>query len=132
MTDDSQQYSLINGLDYRGVFEFSEIHDDENGFLIIIKDENKVTYRIEWPEWVLSYRKCDESDRLLLVRDLSEQKILQYVFVECRNSEYKKWLTRQKYDIEYEEAKHLIISTSNDIIDVICFELPNISIINGH
>jgi hypothetical protein len=117
---------------YKGRFEFSEIHDDKNGFLIIVEDENKVNYRIEWTGWVSSYRKCNESDRLLLIEELSQRGVLEYVFVECKNSQYIKWLTEQKYDIEFEQAKHLIISTSNDIIDVICYKLPDISIINGN
>ncbi|RCW79560.1 hypothetical protein [Phyllobacterium bourgognense] len=132
MIDNSQEYFSIKGIEYKGRFELNEIHDDQNGFLVIIEDENKVIYRIEWPEWVLSYRKCDESDRLLLIGELSEKDLLQYVFVECKNSKYIKWISEQKHGIELEDSKHIIISTSNDIIDVICYELPTISIVNGN
>ena len=132
MIDNLQEYFLINGIEYKGRFELNEVYDNNNGFLIIIEDENKVIYRIEWPEGVSSYRKCNESDRLLLIEDLSGRGLLEYVFVECKNSEYIKWVHEQKYGIEIEGSKHIIISTSNDIIDVICYELPNISIVNGN
>jgi hypothetical protein len=130
MSDNSQEYYKISSLEYKGNFEFNEMHHDENGFSIIVEAENKAVYRIDWPGWVLSHRKSDESDRLLLIEELQKWNVLEYLIVECKNSEYIKWLIEQKYGIGVGEVKHIIISTSNDFIDVICYELPAISIVN--
>lgn len=75
---------------------------------------------------VYAFRSLDEGDRLKLWNDI-ELSDRDFIFT-VENSEFLKYFNEQSYEThDSEELKHYFIVTTDDCIDVISSENPNIS-----
>ena len=112
---------------YEGLYYCEALHDDNEGFRIILEHESgkgpllKVTFGK-----FLAYRNIDESNRLKLWnehKDIAEK----HTFYEVENSIWVKWFVNEnKGKYESSEIKHYMILTSQDVIEVLSYDEPQI------
>lgn len=115
-------------------FEFYRFSWNYDETIIELKDEEISIKLIFHTDDVLSFRQCDESDRLKTVAYVCENYgkhfLDKWPFYIIKNSNYIKWLNEEKYNTLYGEdvIKHLCIVTCNDIIDLLIFDYPILEI----
>ncbi len=109
---------------FSGRFEVEKVCDSTQGFLVKVRDYNDKFYEILWKNGVFAYRNSDESDRLQLISDLSVSNMLGSLILECENSTYIEWFVGERNGLRVNGLRHFIIVTSNDILDIIDFDLP--------
>jgi hypothetical protein len=114
-----------------GRFECEAIIDGADGFSIDVRDYEGKRYNLIWEDGVVSYRKTDEGDRISFLSKLGSESLIGFLLVECVNSKFIAWLTAEKHGIKQEGLRHFIVLTSNDIIDVIDYDLPAMAKLNG-
>lgn len=117
-------------------FELYKFLWDWEELKIEIISDNLILRLIFKTEDVLSFRQCDEGDRLKTMQYLlgtyGGDYFVKWPFCIVKNSNYYKWLDDEKYNILYSEdmVKHFCIVTSNDVVDLLVFEEPKLQIIN--
>lgn len=110
-----------------GRFEFTSLCDGIGGFSIVVSDYDGKSYSLHWDVGVVAYQNTDEGDRLRLVSDLSSGGLIGYLVLECINSKYINWISEEKYGIKLNNLRHFVVITSNDILDVLDYDLPLLS-----
>lgn len=128
---DSEKYLPIKEVLVKGRFECENIVDGFNGLSISVRDYEGDYYNLHWDGGVVSYRNTDEGDRVCFVSEIASLSLIGLLLVECVNSKYIKWLHAEKCGIEQENLRHFIVMTSNDIIDVIDYDVPVVSKMNS-
>ncbi|MBA8737074.1 hypothetical protein [Chromobacterium violaceum] len=73
----------------------------------------------------LSYRKSDEGDVLKTLEEIDSVSKLGGMLYEIENSDYLQWFLDQSYGIR-SGAKQYLVLTSNDVVEVICLENPDV------
>lgn len=105
------------------------LSDARGGLNIHLSDGlGKSQVVLSYPDGVLCYRNCDEGDRLKtlgLVPDIGNS--LLYI---VRNSSFVEWFLYQNYFSKFDrnKIKHISIFTIDNIIDIIDFEYPAVTI----
>jgi hypothetical protein len=111
--------------------ECESIIDGADGFSVNVRDYEGSRYNLSWKDGVVSYRNTDEGDRINFVAEVSSKSLVGFLLIECVHSKFIKWLSAEKYGIEQKGLRHFIVMTSNDIIDVIDYDLPTVSKLNS-
>lgn len=110
-----------------GRFEFTSLCDGRNGFSIVVSDYEDNSYSLHWGDGVVAYQNTDEGDRLRFVSDFSTSGLIGCLVVECMNSKYIDWINEEKYEIKLHNLRHFVVITSNDVLDILDYELPILS-----
>ncbi|MEO9382921.1 hypothetical protein [Chromobacterium phragmitis] len=76
----------------------------------------------------LSYRKSDEGDVLKTLEEIDSVSKLGGMLYEVENSDYLQWFLDQSYGIR-SDAKQYLVLTSNDVVEVICLENPDVEFV---
>jgi len=101
------------------------LHDDYEGFRLVLKGEKEEDKCVKLLfESNLGYRNLDESQRL---KTLNENPILteKWSFYKTNKSLFLDWFKNESYNVyDSKEITHYIITTPNDIIDIISDEEP--------
>lgn len=110
-------------------FELNSLLDAEGKIrLELSNDENRKFTVIS--ETCLSYRRLDEGDALVGIEDLIASAGTAKVFYRVEESDFLKWFHLQSDGIyKNRDLQHFSICTSNDIIDLITYDIPKISLI---
>ncbi|MEH6474115.1 MAG: hypothetical protein V7727_00440 [Sneathiella sp.] len=107
-------------------FYVESIHDDYEGFRILLQGDDKTTdvLRIKF-DVALAYRKVDEGDRWKTVS--SNPELQKSVFFIVENSNWIDWFCNESCGIHSsDELIHYAIFTSNDCIDVLSAVEPSV------
>lgn len=123
--------SAVKEVSVMGRFECESIIDSSDGFSINVRDYEGKRYNLNWEYGVVSYRNTDEGDRINFVSEIASKSMLGFLLIECVNSKFIEWLNAEKYGIKQEGLRHFIVVTSNDIIDVLDYDLPTVSKLNS-
>lgn len=126
-----EKFLPIEEILVKGRFECETIVDGVDGLSISVRDYEGDFYNLYWDGGVVSYRNTDEGDRIGFVSEIASLSLIGSLIVECVNSKYIKWLHAEKCGIEQENLRHFIVMTSNDIIDVIDYDVPVVSKVNS-
>ncbi|WP_285541285.1 hypothetical protein [Brucella sp. NBRC 12950] len=126
-----EKFLPIEEILVKGRFECETIVDGVDGLSISVRDYEGDFYNLYWDGGVVSYRNTDEGDRIGFVSEIASLSLIGFLIVECVNSKYLKWLHAEKCGIEQENLRHFIVMTSNDIIDVIDYDVPVVSKVNS-
>ncbi|MBI9052076.1 MAG: hypothetical protein JEZ00_21860 [Anaerolineaceae bacterium] len=102
------------------------IIDSFDGFFVVLTDAENENKKIEikFLDSVKAYRSTDEVYRIHLVSTLrethGEEFINEWALFKVKNSDYKKWLTKQSYDFfDSDTTTHFSIIGGESIVDII-------------
>lgn len=109
-------------------YNCEEVHDGQSGFHISLRNRSGKTTTLLWRDNVLSYRKTEESDRIKLMDQMDKVGILGKKLIFIENSHYISWLKEQNYITDFSgiQLRHFAVLSSNDIIEVIDYDEPEI------
>lgn len=117
------------------VADYARISDNEQGLTIDLVFESYPIVRFAFEDSVLSYTVCDEGRRLKTLSFITEQ----YGADACKGcpvfivegSSYLRWFNAESFDtLSGFEIMHLVIVTSNDIVDLLSTYPPEIKIVD--
>ncbi|MGQ5525320.1 hypothetical protein ACUHMQ_18945 [Chitinimonas sp. PSY-7] len=104
--------------------ECEELRDSSDGLMITLRNEDGLTLTVRFQEH-LSYRLLDEGDALVAIDQLEQSGCKGQRLYKVDNSEFIEWFHKQSYGIRSDDQiSHYSIFASNDVIDVIAFDLP--------
>jgi hypothetical protein len=105
------------------------IHDDYEGFRILLRENNYSSVLRILFDAVRSYKWSDESDLLKTVASINDAGRSSLFIVD--NSSWVKWFHEETYDIYKDsDIKHFAIYTSDDCIDVLSEFEPKVEWLN--
>jgi hypothetical protein len=106
------------------------LHDDYEGFRLLLKGSgNSKTLRISF-EFVLGYRNFNESERLKTLNSIPELGKNWSLFI-IKNSAFINWLIDESYNkYSEEELNHFVIATPDDVVEVISLNEPQVEWLN--
>ena len=80
---------------------------------------------------VISYRSADEGSRIDFLKKCSNGFLGEKIIIKVINSNYVSWFMDECYSIHDEgELNHYMILTTDNIVDVLTYEKPQISILS--
>jgi len=107
-------------------FELNSLLDAEGKIRLELIDDMNRKFTIV-SETCLSYRRIDEGDALVGIDDLVASAGTAKVFYRVEESEFLEWFHSQSDGIyKNRDIQHFSICTSNDIIDLITHDIPEI------
>ena len=99
---------------------------DANGSLkikISVEGETKVVLFDDF----IAYRKLDEGDAFHTLREIADSSKLGHLLYQVEDSNFLKWFMEENQFVRSRDAlKHYCLTTSNSVIDVICFDPPKV------
>ncbi len=130
-TTELYQVCDISAFDQDAQYTCEEVLDGQSGFRISLRGRNGRSTTLLWRDNVLSYRKTEESDRIKLIDEMQSAGVLGKKLIYIENSDYINWIKEQNYIADFSKIRlrHFAILTSNDIIEVVDYEEPEV--LNG-
>lgn len=105
------------------------IHDDYEGFRILLRENDRSPILRIMFDAVRSYRKSDEGDLLRTIASISDPGRSSLFTVE--NSSWVKWFHEETYDIHKDrDIKHFAIYTPDDCVDALSEFEPKVEWLN--
>jgi hypothetical protein len=105
------------------------IHDDYEGFRILLRENDRSPVLRIMFDTVRSYRKSDEGDLLRTIASINDPSRSSLFIVD--NSSWVKWFHEETYDIHKDrDIKHFAIYTPDDCIDVLSEFEPKVEWLN--
>jgi hypothetical protein len=111
-----------------------KVIDDKKGLQLFCqsKDE-KITIKICFENFVLSYRNTDEGRRLKMLKFLTEKYgkefYAEWSFFKVINSTYIEWFNQETYNMYSDyNIEHYVFLTCDDVVEVLSTYEPQISI----
>lgn len=106
------------------------LHDDYEGFRLLLKGEgNSKMLRISF-QFNLGFRNFDESDRLKTL-NLIPELCSKWSLFKVKDSTFTKWVIEESLEkYTNEELIHYIIATPNDIVEVLSMSEPKVEWLN--
>jgi hypothetical protein len=75
----------------------------------------------------IAYRKLDEGDAFRTLREIADSGQLGHLLYLVENSDFIAWFLKENQFVRNREGlKHYCMTTSNSLIDVICFGPPKL------
>lgn len=104
------------------------VHDDYEGFRLLLKnDEDQRMLRIAFDP-VLSYRNTDEGD---LIKTINKQDLGDWSLYTVNESDYLAWFIEESHGIhDSDDIVHYAIYTPNDCLDVLSACPPKVEWLN--
>lgn len=105
------------------------IHDDYEGFRILLRENDRSPVLRIMFDAVRSYRKSDEGDLLRTIASINDPGRSSLFIVD--NSSWVEWFHEETYDIHKDrDIKHFAIYTPDDCIDVLSEFEPKVEWLN--
>lgn len=110
-------------------FELDSLSDRAGKLRIEISDETDQKFVIT-SESYLYYRRLDEGDALIAIGEIRDSAGLARVFYRVEKSGFLEWFDLQNHGIYKDRGlQHFAICTTNDIVDLITFDMPKIALV---
>ncbi len=113
--------------DFPSTLYIEGLHDDYEGFRILVKGgKPSKVYRISF-DCHLGYRNFDESERLKSLTDFPCN-AQEWCLFKSNNSSFIEWLVSESFEASFDkkEVTHYFVATPNDIVEVLATCEPKI------
>jgi hypothetical protein len=108
------------------VYDLDELREHAGVLEVHLRSEDRRRLTFSFSAH-LAFQKADEGDSLVTLNAIGSISELGRSFYRVEESDYIRWFVEQSYGIRSPESlTHIVITTIDDIIDVITLEMPSI------